>query len=123
MQRKISFIVVCLLGFIQYRGYAQVIAETGSKNLPQKLIFPEFALIKTNKYISAIEKNYSFFPGTNTNPYDVQTMQLDGHYYTRHLGFVCKKEWQFEKTTHLPLRIRLGSLENCNFLEGKNRLR
>lgn len=44
---------------------------------------------------------------------------LEDNYYTRHFGFFCKRELEFEKTTHIPLRFRLGGLEQCNHLEGK----
>lgn len=46
-----------------------------------------------------------------------QALQPDYHITT--LGFMCKKELQFEKATKIPLRFRLGSLQYCNMLEGK----
>ncbi|HEX9509984.1 MAG TPA: hypothetical protein VF939_05845 [Puia sp.] len=63
------------------------------------------------------------FPGS-TGPAADRTARpslqaLENDYYTRHFGFFCKKELEFEKTTRIPLRFRLGSLEQCNYLEGK----
>lgn len=41
------------------------------------------------------------------------------NYYTQHFGIMCKKELAIEKATKIPFRFRLGSMSQCNYLEGK----
>ncbi|HZZ74317.1 MAG TPA: hypothetical protein VFE04_00245 [Puia sp.] len=50
---------------------------------------------------------------------DESYVQPPNLYYIQS-GFFCKREWEFEKATHIPFRFRLGSLAECNTMEGKN---
>ena len=39
----------------------------------------------------------------------------------RDWGIICQKEWQLEKTTGIPFRFRVGSLEYVDKLEAKTK--
>lgn len=42
------------------------------------------------------------------------------NYYSSNLAFFCKKEIQLEEITSIPFKFRLGSMQQCDRLEGKN---
>lgn len=46
---------------------------------------------------------------------------LPGDFYSKQLGFFCKQEIKMDKAIKIPFRFRLGSVEQCNWLEGKRR--
>ncbi|RYE21642.1 MAG: hypothetical protein EOP51_15155 [Sphingobacteriales bacterium] len=39
--------------------------------------------------------------------------------YSNNLSFFCRKELQLEKAIKMPVKIRVGSIEQCNYLEQK----
>ncbi len=44
---------------------------------------------------------------------------INADYYTQNFGFFCKKELQFEKVAKVPFKFRLGSVQYCDWMEGK----
>jgi hypothetical protein len=54
-------------------------------------------------------------------PFTLPTNTISSDYYKKQLGFFCLKELQVEKALKVPLKFRLGGMEYCNYLEGKNR--
>jgi len=49
------------------------------------------------------------------------TLFLSPQFYSSQLGFFCKQEIKFDKITKIPFRFRLGSVEQCDRLEGKGK--
>lgn len=50
-------------------------------------------------------------------PAKISLVAPDQH--TRCFGFFCRQELKLDRKMPIPLRVRAGSLEQCNFLEGK----
>lgn len=46
---------------------------------------------------------------------------LPADFYSTQLGFFCRQEIKMDKVPIIPIRFRLGSIEQCNWLEGKKR--
>ena len=65
-------------------------------------------------------KNFSFLKTTVINKSNKPFLSPD--FYARQLGFFCKQEIKFDKVTKIPFRFRLGSVEECNRLEGKGKV-
>jgi hypothetical protein len=58
------------------------------------------------------------FQGIQWNMYHSYVQPANIYYLQS--GYFCKREWELEKATHVPFRFRLGSLAECNAMEGKN---
>jgi hypothetical protein len=72
--------------------------------------------------LSPSATSLSFWPIlTNTRSFCSPQKQIFLHTGSpfAHWGFMCIGEYRFEKKTGIPLRLRLGSLEHVNRLEGK----
>lgn len=46
---------------------------------------------------------------------------ITNNYYTQHFGFFCRQELKVEKASGIPFRLRLGSVEQCDLIEGKKK--
>jgi hypothetical protein len=117
MQRNKTFIVVLIFIVAPFALRAQnqpVKPEISSaKNFPASQfnvlkVQNNFDVQKTNLFKMAPATDFSFQLRTQT--FSAET-----------LPFFCKKEWQFERSTHIPLKFRLGSIDYTNMLEGKNK--
>jgi len=120
-QRAYQILVVFVLIF-PATIFSQQQMPLFAQKTPHKFNAPENFKVKENH-----DNNYAKGPFINNgapgpstaNPFPLRMEVVSANFSTQCLPFFCKKEFLFEKNTSIPLRMRLGSLDYVNKLEGK----
>ena len=133
MQRKKTFLVVCLSILMVGTQAQQAGPAPVEKIVPGHLVFtkiPLFSELTLQAMAGQVMRSgATASPTAPLPPFRATDMETyspaagaaymaSGSYYDQ-LGFFCKRELDIQKATHLPVFFRLGSLESCNKLEGK----
>jgi hypothetical protein len=109
-QRFDKFIVAWFLTICVCSANAQLAVKDSSANpYPERML--ALGRKKPLAITGAISVEYRTYP--------LRPSIIAQDQFVHNFGFFCRKELQFEKQTKLPLRFRLGSLQYCNYLEGK----
>lgn len=89
-------------------------------------VAPLYHLTKSSKLWSNDKKEVvtpvylSSFQLTQSEQIPAATTPLKPEeYYQQHFGFFCKKEWKLEKQTQIPVKLRLGTYQEAQRIEGK----
>lgn len=108
---KFCFLVVFSFVFINLCAQQKkaIVVITDSINSP---VAKTFTISSASYNAFNTPSVYSFQP--------VTANVISQNYYSDHLGMMCKEELKLEKVTKLPVKIRLGSKDQVDYLEGKN---
>ena len=71
-----------------------------------------------------LQKPFRFDKGTNLllTQLPISSMNravIPPDFYIRQLPFFCRQEIKFEKVTRIPFKFRVGTVEDCDRMEGK----
>jgi hypothetical protein len=109
--KKTIFLIFCTV-FVAGAAFSQ-------KTTPSK---PLLFALQFN--VGKQKKGLPFAADTATMPLpawgpSVQLTVVPASFSTSQWGFFCRQELKWEKTIKVPFRFRLGSVQQCDRLEGK----
>jgi hypothetical protein len=107
MKQKHIFLFICMIFVVGAVFSQNTHAKTGS------LLFTRFEKKPANTALLFFNNNHS----------EPVKSYLPADFYTTQIGFFCRQEIKFEKLTKIPFRFRLGSMEQCDRMEGKENTR
>jgi hypothetical protein len=113
MNEKVKILFFCMI-FVGGSAFAQKSATFITIN---KAYFISLKKQKSDciKHTAAIKTATSVLSINHPTSYSI----ISSNFYTQNLGFFCKKELQIEKVIKFPLKFRLGSVQQCDWMEGK----
>ena len=105
----------------KFCGLVLFLLTTGLCSPAQNTTLPGVNTTLLLKNKSNISGSLIHFTPPLSNVTGLQSIKqiVPADYYTCNFGFFCKKELLIEKATKIPLRFRLGSLQQCNYYEGR----
>ena len=110
MGQKAYFLVFCMIFVVNVAFCQKISVPLKEKPL---LAFPNKP---GNKLF--INPGISQKPAINSLK-NLSTVPVSPAFFAGNLGFFCKQEIKFEKATKIPFHFRLGSVEQCDWMEGK----
>jgi hypothetical protein len=122
-ERIIFFLVVWLTMFSFLSGWGQKSYPEGSGKDFSHLTLPGSKVQEMSHntdYIGGLDLAYGVIFANSVNAKPCVGYPVKMNVYYPPSAIFCKIEWEMEKATHIPLRFRLGSLADCNMLEGKH---
>ena len=85
------------------------------------ILFVTFSLLSIHHFAPSINAPLKDTSKLNYNFYRLSAdLRLAPNYYTKQTGFFCNTERSLGKYTKLPVKFRLGSVEQTQQLEGYN---
>jgi len=127
MPERFFYLVVVLIFIIEGESFGQLTYVEKTRGRPNNFQEKDWSAWRTNNndrwHLNAdktiIRHGMFAYKFLNDNGSLIRQLPELKSYEVQSMSFFCRKEWQFEKATSIPLRIRLGSLEYTNYLEQK----
>jgi hypothetical protein len=118
VKEKVKILFFCMI-FVAGRSFAQKNEWLGKKNLSILSFNQLKSKEKKSNWLSLTQQpmaktEINFYLRVNTT-----TPLLAPNFYTSHLGFFCKQELKLNKAIKVPFKFRLGTVQQCDWLEGK----
>jgi len=112
MKKVILLMLIVMPGLV--RAQRKVVANS------QLIVAPLYPLIHKTSGMWLTKSTQSFVP----SPAVVTTPKVvppvgPRDYYQQRFGYFCKREWNLEKQTRVPVKFRLGSYQEAQRIEGK----